>query len=500
MLTASKKTRAAILGILAMVGLVAAPLVADDGNVGSPEAKLVGTWLGSLKVQSQSLRIVFNITAEGGKLAATIDSPDQGAKGIPVSAIALEGSSVKIESKLIRAIYTGELDTNGSKIAGKWSQGGASLPLDLEKQTSPVAAAPEAAAVAVRPQEPKAPFPYRTEEVKLPSKAPGVTLAGTLAIPAGSGPFPAVIFVTGSGAQDRDEQLLGHKPFLVIADYLARRGIMSLRCDDRGVGLSTGDFATATSYDFADDAEGALAYLAARPEAKKGALGIIGHSEGGLIAPIVASRNAAVSFIVLLAGPGLRGRELVLLQAERIAAAQGAAAQDIAAAKELNAKLYDMAMAAGSDGAAVDEAALAASLKNEYLDWVYSRAQLDADQKAQVEAAAGQAAAQLASPWFRAFLALDPAPYLAKLSIPVLALDGSKDLQVPAKEDLAAIKATLGTAAPGGPNAKNALVELEGLNHLFQHAKTGAPAEYGDIEESFAPEALKAIGDWILGL
>jgi fermentation-respiration switch protein FrsA (DUF1100 family) len=450
----------------------------------SEESSLAGIWVGQLKVSAiQSLTIVVNITLDPqGKLGATLDSPDQGAKGIPVASVSIQGDALSLDSPAIKASYAGKLLSGARRIEGTFSQGGASLPLDLEKRDS--------APVLLRPQEPKPPFPYSAEEVSIEGKAQGVRLAGTLVLPAGSGPFPAVVFATGSGAQDRNEELLGHKPFLVIADYLARRGVASLRFDDRGVGASTGDFASATTMDFADDVEAAFEFLAARPEVKAGSVGIIGHSEGGLIAPVIASRNPKVGFVVLLAGPGMRGLELLKLQGALIAKATGESAKAIAAGSAINDRLYRIAAGPG------DESSVMAELKRAYLEEIAKNKSLKPEEKAQAEAGADEAVKQLASPWFRAFLGFDPLPYLKKVNVPMLALNGSKDLQVPPKENLGGIrKAQKGVGSP-----KSAYIELAGLNHLFQHAGTGSPAEYQKIEETFAPEALKAIGDWILSL
>jgi uncharacterized protein len=460
-----------------------------------PLAALDGTWIGALKVGSQSLALVLNVADADGKPGATLDSPDQGVKGIPVSSISMEGSKVAFESSAIKASFEGALSADGKSIAGTWKQGGAAFPLKLEKGAPGAGAA---AAAPKRPQEPKPPFPYRTEEVVVESAEAGVRLAGTLTIPGSKGEalgeFPALVMVTGSGQQDRDEALLGHKPFLVLADYLARRGIATLRCDDRGFGASTGDASGATTLDFADDAEAAFEYLASRPEARKGAVGILGHSEGGLIAPIVASRDAKVGFIVLLAGPGLRGEDILYLQAEAIAKAQGASERDIESAMGLDRKLYALVLKKG------DEASLKAEAKKAFLDWAAADPMMKGQDAAVIEANADGTVAQLFIPWFREFLALDPAPYLASVGVPVLALFGSKDLQVPSKRNAAAMKAALGSKVPGGPSPKNAIVELPGLNHLFQTALSGSPDEYGKIEETFSPEAMKRVADWILGL
>lgn len=465
---------------LALAGLV----LAGTANAGAQEASsLVGIWVGVLKVPAQSITLVFSIIEEKGALKGTIGSPDQGAMDIPLSVVSMKNGAIKLESAAIGAAFTGGFSAGGSRIDGTWAQGGAKFPLSLEKK--------EVVPVVLRPQEPKPPFPYSTEEAVIENAKAGVRLAGTLVIPKTAGKsFPAVVFATGSGPQNRDEELLGHKPFLVIADYLARRGIASLRFDDRGVGASTGDFSSATSLDFADDVEAAFEYLASRPEAKAGAVGILGHSEGGLLAPIVASRNARVSFVVLLAGPGLDGERLLFLQGAAIARAGGSSEAEIEGALAVNRVLYGLAKGPG------EGAALAARVKEAYLGWLDSNASMKAEDRAQARRSADGAVAQLVSPWFRTFLRLDPAAYLAKLRVPLLALNGSKDLQVPPAEDLAGIRAALGA----GANPKSALVELPGLNHLFQHAATGSPSEYASIEETFAPEALKAIGDWILGL
>lgn len=450
-------------------------------------AALVGTWSGILKAGALSLKVEFSLRTEAGALAASLSIPDQGVKGLPFSSAAAEGKKLRLASASMQAAYEGALSDDGARIEGDWIQGGGRFPLTLGRGALPTLN---------RPQEPKPPFPYRTEEVAIENPAGGSRLAGTLTIPADgrAGGFPAVLMLTGSGSQNRDEEIFGHKPFLVLADYLARRGIASLRCDDRGVGGSTGELATATTLDFAGDAEAAFAYLASRPEIARGAVGLLGHSEGGLIAPILASRNPSVAFLVLLAGPGLSGVETLRLQAALIGRAQGASERDLAESAKVNARLYAIAAGPG------DAASVRAELRKTYLSWLDGREDLSAADKAAASAAAEGVVGPLASPWFRAFLGLDPAAYLSKVGVPVLALFGTKDLQVPSKESAAGMRAALGAKVPGGPNRKNAVVELEGLNHLFQSARTGSPDEYGTIEETFSPDALKRIGDWIRGL
>ena len=463
---------------------------AADGGEQNASA-LVGVWQGSLQIGSVSLRIVFNVEFRDGALRATMDSPDQGAKGIPVSKVTLADSVAVFEVKAISGVFEGRLSADGSSLPGILRQGGGAFPLALQRastsQASPTpGSASSSPSAPSRPQLPVAPFPYESIDLEFPNDKAGIRLAGTLTVPGGQGPFPAVILVTGSGAQNRDEEILGHKPFLVIADYLARRGIAALRYDDRGVGGSGGSFSAATTFDFTDDAIAALSFLRDRPEIDPKRIGIVGHSEGGIVAAIAASRNSSLSFIVMLAGPGVRGDRLLLMQNEALARASGADATQIAEAKSLNAALYEIAM----KNVSVSDA------KRDIIAFLKSKANGTAtgDGGSALDAEAERIAAQLLNPWMRGFLSIDPALYLSAVKIPVLAMIGSKDLQVPAEENLPAIETALGKAG----NDRFKLVRLEGLNHLFQHATTGRPDEYASIEETFAPEVLAAMGDWVL--
>lgn len=466
------------------LGLVVLPFAASAQPLSQATAAptaFVGDWTGSLNAGGQNLPIVFHIAAADGGLSATWDSPSQGAKGMETKSVTLAGTTLEIDVPMVRGGYAGTLSADGKEIMGQWKQGGVSFALDLRRGA--------AVAEPRRPQTPVPPFPYQSLEVSLPGGATGVSLAGTLTVPAGKGPFPAIVLVTGSGPQDRDETLLGHKPFLVVADYLARRGIAVLRYDDRGFGASSGDFGRATSLDFAADAQAAVDWLAARPEVDPSRVGLAGHSEGGLIAPIVASRDPRLRFIILLAGPGLSGEEILYLQGAAISKAGGASNKEVAEAKKVNRRLYAAAMAPGS----AEEAA--ARVKAIYDDYLKNKAPLgDAERKAALETSA-EMATQLTSPWMRTFMALDPRPYLAKVTVPTLALNGGLDLQVPPKENIAAITKAF---AGSGHAALLTTKVMPGLNHLFQHAKTGHPGEYASIEETFSPEALAAMGDWIL--
>jgi len=452
-----------------------------------PQQGLEGIWQGVLKVQSLELRIVFNISkTPEGKLTATLDSPDQGAKGIPVSEVTFENGSVKIEVKSIFGVFAGKLEDDHTTITGEWKQGAAALPLVLKRTDK----APEPPR---RPQEPQKPYPYNDEEVVYDNAQAGIKLAGTLTLPKSGEPFPAAILITGSGPQNRDEALLGHRPFLVLADALTRRGVAVLRFDDRGVGKSTGDFAKATSLDFAADVLAGVEYLKTRREVNPKKIGLIGHSEGGLIAPMIAAQSPDVAFIVLMAGPGITGEKILDLQGALIAKANGAPQGGVIAKnRELQKKMFAVIEAEKDDAAAEKKLrpiwteALHALTDEEKKALEFSGADPDSLFQIQIK--------QVLSPWFRYFLFYDPQPTLKKVKCPVLAINGEKDLQVPPKENLSAIEKAL----KAGGNKNFTVTELPGLNHLFQSATTGAPSEYAKIEETISPTALQVLGDWIL--
>ncbi len=443
--------------------------------------ELAGIWEGTLSVSTVKLRIVFHIEkSDDGKFSAKMDSPDQGVAGIAVSSVTLSGKKVNFQVTAIGGYYEGELQSDSPVIKGEWHQGGRSFPLELKKT--------DKVEELKRPQEPKPPFPYKSEEVTYPNKAAGIKLAGTLTVPEGNGPFPAVLLITGSGRQNRDEELFGHKPFLVIADYLTRLGIAVLRVDDRGIGGSTGDFGASTSKDFAGDVMAGVEFLKSREEINPKEIGLIGHSEGGMIAPMVAAETNDVAFIVLLAGPGLPGYKLLYLQTKLISEASGESKEEAEKSADLNAKLYDVIRTEKDSAAATEKLT---KILNDFYSSLSEKKKKEIGDKDEFNK---RQIRVLMSPWFRFFIAYDPVPALEKVKCPVLALDGSLDLQVPPEQDLSAIKKALEL----GGNKNFETIEIPGLNHLFQTAKTGAPSEYPKIEETFSPKALKIMGDWIL--
>lgn len=431
---------------------------------------VAGDWLGTLTASGLKLRLVFHIQNAADGLHATLDSPDQSVTGLPISSATLKEGLLKLESEKLRGGYEGTVSSDLSTLTGAWTQGGQSFPLVLKRIKN--AAELERPA---RPQEPRKPYPYREEDVAYDNKTAGIRLAATLTIPSGKGPFPAVLLIPGSGPNDRDENIQGHKPFLVLADHLTRKGIAVLRADDRGIGKSTGDLSTATTADLATDAEAGLAYLKTRPEIDTRQIGLIGHSEGGIIAPMIAARNHDVAFIVMMAGPGVPGDEFLVTQFELVSEAAGrsheAVMKDSAEESEIFALLKQ-----NPDPAAFERAA-----KEKFARQLPSTRGL-----AMIRALQG--------PWLRYFVLYDPAPALRKVTCPVLALDGEKDLQVPPKQNLSAIRKAL--EAAGNKNFETD--ELPGLNHLFQTAQTGQGKEYGEIEETISPAVLEKISGWIL--
>ena len=429
-----------------------------------------GSWMGSLDTGSIKLRVVFHILNTADGLTATMDSLDQGMNGLPITSVTRDGTSLKIDAAKIGGAFDGSISADLSSIDGKWSQGGGSLPLLLKRVKD------QAELEIKHQQNPVKPYPYHDEDVSYDNTAQNVTLAATLTIPPGKGPFPAVVLITGSGPQDRDESLLGHKPFLVLSDYLTRHGIAVLRADDRGTAKSTGVFATATTADFATDTEAGIAYLKTRKEVDPHRIGLIGHSEGAVIAPMIAARNKDVAFIVMMAGTGVPGDQVLVAQSEAIQIANGQTPPDEAAKHA--AREREMLTLVETEK---DDAVLETKLKEKMTGEV-------------PEAQMGMQIKQITSPWFRYFLTYDPATALRKVTCPVLVLNGSLDKQVLPSQNLPPIRKAL--AESGNQHVE--VDELPGLNHLFQTAKTGSPAEYAQIEETISPVVLDKIATWIL--
>ncbi len=438
-----------------------------------------GQWNGMLEIQGMKLRLVFNINKTETGLSATMDSPDQGAKGIPVTGVNFTDSLLKLTIASASIEYNARL-TKEDNLKGTFSQGPYNFPLDMSRKKLEKE-------VVIKIQDPKKPYPYSEENVTFENKKEKFFLAGTLTLPSAKGQYPAVVLISGSGAQDRNEEIFGHKPFLIIADFLTRNGIAVLRFDDRGTAESEGDIIKSTSLDFAVDVESAIEYLMTRKEIDQKKIGLIGHSEGGIIAPIIASRSKDIAFIVLLAGTGIQGNELLLLQQELISKAMGINEEEINKNKEINKGAFDIV------AKSTNNETLAAELTEYIKEVPKNNPDSDRPQGMSEEEFIKLQVDQLTSPWMVFFIQYNPYLILKDVKCPVLALNGEKDLQVPPKENLTAIKKGL---AEGG-NKNVTTKELPNLNHLFQECTTGAPSEYAQIEQTFSPGALDEMLKWI---
>ncbi|MBP8959615.1 MAG: alpha/beta hydrolase [Bacteroidales bacterium] len=439
---------------------------------------LAGSWLGNLETGAINLRLVFNlILNDEDFLIATLDSPDQGAKNIPLGKVSVRNDSLIIEAPLLKGLYHGII-VNDILINGIWEQNGMSFNVILKKLLSKF--------VLNRPQEPHPPYPYRVEEVTIPNKKFNIFLSGTLTIPEGNGPFPGVVLISGSGAQNRDEAIMGHKPFLVIADRLTRNGIAVLRYDDRGVGKSQGINAEATTADLATDADAAFQFMKTHKEINPSAIGLIGHSEGALIAAIVAASNNDVSFIISMAGPGVKGEEILFRQQSDISRLSGVKEEDIKTSAAINRKLFDIIKKEKDDLKAEEKVM-------NYYNKILSKQKISLQEREKLISQLQSSFNASTYPWLRYFLITDPSDYWKKVKCPVLALNGEKDTQVAADINLPAIE----KAVKSGGNNNIKTVKLPGLNHLFQHCSTGLPSEYAQIEETISPEVLELICEWI---
>lgn len=427
---------------------------------------ITGYWKGTLSLGPTELELCFDIKQSDGTISATLDVPAQGAYNIPVTSISFEMMKLTMDIAPLNAKYEGTLVLNN--IVGEFTQMGMSLPLNLSKG--------EKAEKPRRPQEPKAPFPYKSEEVFFKNTREDFTLAGTLTIPEGEGPFPAMILVTGSGAQNRDEELMDHKPFAVIADYLSRNGVAVLRFDDRGVGSSEPGNPDATSFDLSYDAEAAFDYLLSRKEVIPSLCGITGHSEGGYINFMVARRRPDVAFVISLAGPAVTGAEVMKLQQAEVYRGMGMPEQAI----EQNRVISEQVFAIVEKHDTPDE-----NFRKEALGLLASVGMPDDVAVPMID--------QYGSPWFFYFLKYDPAPAIREVTVPALILNGTLDKQVVSYQNIPVFHEI--AKETGRDNMR--IVELEGLNHLFQHATTGLPTEYATIEETISEEVLALMLEFV---
>lgn len=464
---------------------VAEPEPEPDASSATDEAGRVEYWRG--EIDAGPMKLGFRVTLRrgaDGAWAGALDIPMQQVAGAALADVSRDATSLRFVFAAAGAAVELTVDGDGRRGTGVLRQGGAEFPATAVR----VDTAAEQQAGPARPQTPTPPFPYASRDVTFATDDGGV-LAGTLTVPEGDGPHPAVVFITGSGAQDRDETLFDHKPFLVIADALTRGGIATLRVDDRGVGGSTADPGALTMDVRAADTRATIAFAAAQPEVDAARVGLVGHSEGGIVAPMVAARDdgGGVAFIVALAPSGVRGEALIPMQLGAILRASGVADEGVARLVAAQAEITRL-VAAGTDGSALRATVRAAIALNQTIvrpDAPLTDAALDGH--------AGQAVATLTSPMMRSFIASDPAVAWRRVRVPALALIGERDLQVPHAENLAAIRAAL----TDDNRANVELRSVAGLNHLFQRAETGLVEEYAQLEETFDPTTLEAVVTWV---
>lgn len=448
-----------------------------------PNASIVGNWMS----KPGQFKIVYRVsTDDDGQLIAYTDIPDQEAWDMPTDFISSGQKNVKFDMYNIRCIYEGKISKDGRSIQGQFKgPDGGGMPLTLERIKKPPVRTSK------RPQEPKKPYPYKEQIVSFENKIDKVTLAGTLTMPESGDPFPAVLLLSGSGSNDRDQLIWGHRIFLVLADHLTRQGIAVLRYDDRGVGRSTGNYDEGTFDDFKKDALAGVEYLKTRQEIDAKKIGFIGHSEGAVIGPLAASESSDLVFMVLMAAPGLSSDDFkgLIKQWTDGYLSKGASQKAIAfKASVLRNIFYTIRHE--------DDLEVARSkIKNLLQKAKPELAKFSAGerQKIELESVDTYNFDWMLSPSFRSVLRYNPKETLMKVKCPVLALHGDRDKQIP-KDNLKGVEAAL----KAGGNLQYTIKEFAGLNHLFQTAKTGWPSEYAGIEETISPVVLNTISDWIL--
>lgn len=454
--------------------MVSSPALAQN------ESNLGGNWLATLDVSGVKLRLLLKIQKTGDGYTAKLDSVDQGVTDLPVDSVSLNENKVSFVAAQFGMSYEGTLNDKGDEITGTFKQGAGSTPMIFRR----VGEVP----MITRRQDPRKLYPYNEEEVSYRNVKDNVKLAGALTLPRTPGPHPAVILISGSGPQDRNETVAGHRPFLVLSDHLTRNGIAVLRVDDRGVGGSNLGSLSATSENYAEDVLAGIQFLKGRKEINAKKIGLIGHSEGGMIAPMVAARSKDVAFIVMLAGLGQRGEDVVTTQTELMQKAQGTDADTIARGTALLNKIHTIVKIEN------DENRREQLVKEEIARQVGTMNETQRKAFAPLESSIRTLMPMFRLPWFRYFIAFDPAPVLKRVKVPVLALNGELDLQVAWKENLDRIAAAL----KEGKNKDHTVKAFPKLNHLFQTSQTGLPREYMTIEETTSPEVLKTISDWII--
>lgn len=463
------------------LGIIAFLMTLAITSAFSQTESFFGNWVGKIDIDSNKMLAVMFITkGDTGGYSIRLDFPEQGVEKIKISNCFLDKDSIYFDVKNARSKYYGLYDKKDSTIKGKWNQLGKEYPLIFSKTDKDLRMK--------RPQTPVKPYPYSEEEVVFDNPKDGIQLTGTLTIPEGAGPFPAVVFISGSGQQERDCEILGHKWALVLADHLTRQGIATLRYDDRGVGKSGGNPYTSTTFDFAEDAASAMLFLRKQDRIDKTKTGLIGHSEGGIIAPMIASKTKEISFLVLLAAPGIDIIDLMVIQNRKMVEGEKILRQEQYTAFEVMLRNVFKTVIKTKDNNDAGK-----KIMNIYAQYAKTIDSVQIVKMQLTEKSIRQQLIPLLSPWYRYFLSIKPSVYVSKVKCPVLALNGDKDIQVTADENLAALNDALRAAG----NIKCTVRRMNNLNHLFQTAVTGMPEEYAKTEETISPEVLDIISKWI---
>jgi pimeloyl-ACP methyl ester carboxylesterase len=467
-----------------MKNILIAILLLLNNQIITAQSSFIGMWEGKLKAGAD-IRMIFHVAKDDAGYTAALDCPDQGLKGVKASTLRIVNDSIYLEIAQFQAKYSGKLQ-GSSEISGVFYQG-MSLPLNLKKI--------EKIEAIVRAQTPVEPFPYRSENLLYTNKDKSITYGATITIPNGKGTFPAALMLTGSGQQNRDEEILGHKPFAVIADHLTRNGFIVLRVDDRGMGQTTGDVKSSTTLDFANDAIVSLNYLMNRQEVDKGKVGLIGHSEGGMIAQIIASERSDLDFVIMLAAPGDKIIKLMCDQNEAVLTKAGLPEEYVKAYSSL----YNSIMLSVINST---NESLSENIKQDVDNWIQKTPNQIVLATTGIKDELSKSnfvqafAKQTSSAWFKYFLSYDPSTSIKKIKAKVLAVNGSQDVQVISKSNLKAIESALKESKSKIFDVK----ELNGLNHLFQECKSCTVNEYGQLEQTISPTLLKTITEWLNAL
>ena len=459
--------------------LITALLLGWINTFGQGSGGIEGKWLGTIEVSGMKLRFLLKVEKAADGYTAKFDSIDQGQNDLAIDSITLSGNTVTFSAPQFGMSYEGTVNEKNDEIQGVFKRSSGAT-LFVLKRTGEIA-------MAERSQDPKKPYPYEEEEVSYKNTTDNVKLTGTLTTPNGTGKYPAVILISGSGSQNRDSFIGGHRPFLVLADHLTRKGIAVLRVDDRGMGGSDLGSPSVTSENFMLDVLAGFDFLKGRPTIDSKKIGLIGHSEGGMIAPMAAARSKDIAFIVMLAGLGQRGEDIIYTQTGLIAGASGVDAETIKRSVTLSRRINAIVKSESNENRI--EQLINDDLKAQAADMSEDQRKAFAPEAAGVRAAMPMYKLQ----WYRYFIMFDPVPVLKKVKVPVLALNGELDLQVASKENLGLIAAGL----KAGRNKDFTVKAFPKLNHLFQTSNTGLPSEYMTLDETFSPDVLNTISTWI---